>query len=77
MEEALRYIAQRLVDNPEAVEVKRVEQGRQTVYELSVAPEETGKVIGKQGRIANALRQVAKAGAMRTRDKATVEIKSD
>jgi len=74
VEEVIRYIAERLVDTPEAVKVRRVEQGRQIVYELSVHPDETGKVIGKQGRIANALRQIVKAGAMKTRDKATVEI---
>jgi predicted RNA-binding protein YlqC (UPF0109 family) len=45
-----------------------------TVYEVSVAPEDLGKVIGRQGRIANALRHVVKAAAMKTNQRATVEI---
>lgn len=74
MVELVEAIAKSLVDNPDAVEVKEVE-GRQTiVIELKVAPDDMGKVIGKQGRIAKALRTVVKAAATRANKKVVVEI---
>jgi len=74
MVELVEAIAKSLVDNPDAVEVKEVE-GRQTiVIELKVAPDDMGKVIGKQGRIAKALRTVVKAAATKANKKVVVEI---
>lgn len=67
-------IAKSLVDNPDAVEVKET-LGKQTiVIELRVAPDDMGKVIGKQGRIAKALRTVVKAAATKANKKVVVEI---
>ena len=74
MVELVEAIAKALVDNPDAVTVKEVEGSMSTVIELRVAPEDMGKVIGKQGRIAKAIRTVVKAGAIRAKKKVTVEI---
>ncbi|MDR2771034.1 MAG: KH domain-containing protein [Clostridiales Family XIII bacterium] len=75
MEELVRAIAAALVENPDAIEVITVdgEEGT-TVIELHVAPEDMGKVIGKQGRIAKALRVVVKAAAVKENKKVSVEI---
>ena len=74
MTKLVEAIAKSLVDNPEGVVVIET-QGRQgTVIELRVAPEDMGKVIGKQGRIAKALRTVVKAAAIRENKKVKVEI---
>ncbi|MFY9178090.1 MAG: KH domain-containing protein [Caldicoprobacterales bacterium] len=74
MGELVKFIAQSLVDNPEQVDVKEI-QGEQTVIiELRVAPEDMGKVIGKQGRIAKAIRTVVKAAATKEKKRAVVEI---
>ncbi|MDR2354947.1 MAG: KH domain-containing protein [Clostridiales Family XIII bacterium] len=75
MEELVRTIAASLVEHPDAIEVKTLdgEEGM-TVIELHVAPEDMGKVIGKQGRIAKALRVVVKAAAIRENKKVSVEI---
>lgn len=74
MKELVEVIAKALVDNPDAVEVKAVDGERSTVIELKVAPEDMGKVIGKQGRIAKAIRTVVKAAATNTDKKVVVEI---
>ena len=68
-------IAKSLVDNPDAVQVKEVQGNQATVIELRVAPEDMGKVIGKQGRIAKALRTVVKAAATKANKKVVVEIR--
>ena len=75
MKELLRYIAQNLVDNPDAVTVNETqdEEGK-TVLELHVASEDMGKVIGRQGRIAREIRTVIKSVAQRRGEKVTVEI---
>ncbi len=74
MGELVKFIAQSLVDNPDQVEVNEI-QGEQTVIiELRVAPEDMGKVIGKQGRIAKAIRTVVKAAATKEKKRAVVEI---
>ena len=65
MEELVRYVARSLVDNPDAVDVREVEGPESTIIELRVAPEDMGKVIGKQGRIAKAIRAVVKAATAR------------
>ena len=74
MTKLVEAIAKSLVDNPEEVVVTETEEQQGTVIKLSVAPSEMGKVIGKQGRIAKALRTVVKAAATRENKKVTVEI---
>ena len=74
MTKLVEAIAKSLVDNPEGVVVTESEGRQGTVIELRVAPEDMGKVIGKQGRIAKALRTVVKAAAIRENKQATVEI---
>ena len=74
MKELLLYIAQQLVDQPEAVTVEQREDGDNTVLELRVAPEDMGKVIGRQGRIAKEIRTIVKTVAQRSGEKVTVEI---
>ena len=63
MENLVAYMAQALVDHPEEVNVKRVENGSDVTSELRVHEEDMGKVIGKQGRIAKSIRTVVKAAA--------------
>ncbi|WP_294157014.1 KH domain-containing protein [uncultured Selenomonas sp.] len=74
MKELVEVIAKALVDRPEAVKVSEKEDERQTLIELHVAEDDMGKVIGKQGRIAKALRTLVKAAATREEKKVTVEI---
>lgn len=74
MRELVETIAKALVDHPEAVEVNEVEGERSTILELKVAPEDMGKVIGKQGRIAKAIRTVVKAAATKDDKRVVVEI---
>ena len=74
MEELVRTIARALVDNPDSVDVKTVEKDDEVVIELRVAESDMGKVIGKQGRIAKALRTVVKAMAAKENKKVNVEI---
>lgn len=74
MTKLVEAIAKSLVDNPDDVIVTETEGEQGTVIHLRVAPEDMGKVIGKQGRIAKALRTVVKAAATRNNKKVTVEI---
>lgn len=74
MVELVEAIAKSLVDHPEAVDVKEIQGRTATVIELRVAPEDMGKVIGKQGRIAKAIRTVVKAAATKANKKIAVEI---
>ena len=74
MKELLLYVAKQLVDHPEAVTVTEREDAGATVLELRVAPEDMGKVIGRQGRIAKAMRTVVKAAATRENKKVSVDI---
>ena len=67
-------IAKSLVNNPDAVEVREIPRENEVVIELKVAPEDMGKVIGKKGRIAKALRTVVKAAATKANKKVAVEI---
>lgn len=76
MVELVEYMVKALVDEPEAVSVNRIEGDALTVYEVTVGPNDLGKVIGRHGRIANALRNVVKAAAMKDNVRATVEILS-
>ena len=74
MKELVEVIAKALVKNPDQVSVTTIEDQGITVLELRVGPDDMGKVIGKQGRIAKALRTVVKAGAARENKKVAVEI---
>ena len=74
MKELLETIAKSLVDNPDAVSVEVVEKEDLIVLELRVGEGDMGKVIGRQGRIAKAIRTVVKAAASRENKKAAVEI---
>ena len=75
MKEVLEIIAKSLVDYPEQVDVKEINNEDQTVtLELRVAESDMGKVIGKQGRIAKAIRTVVKAAARKKKKKVAVEI---
>ena len=74
MKELVEVIAKALVDNPDAVSVTEKEEGEETVLELTVDPSDMGKVIGKQGRIAKAIRSVVKAAASRENKQVSVEI---
>ncbi|MGB7604076.1 MAG: KH domain-containing protein [Lutisporaceae bacterium] len=70
----VEVIAKSLVNNPDEVRVKETEGNSSIIIELSVAPEDMGKVIGKQGRIAKAIRTVVKSAAVKTDKKVIVEI---
>ena len=74
MIELISLIAKSLVKKPDAVSVTMVQKGNVEVYELHVAPEDMGKVIGKQGRIAKAIRSVVKAAAIKENKKISVDI---
>ncbi len=73
MKELLLYMAKNLVDDPNAVTVTEI-PGETTVLELRVAPEDMGKVIGRQGRIAKEIRTIIKSVAQRDGQKVSVEI---
>ena len=74
MVELVEIIARSLVDNPDAVSVTSTKERQATIVKLKVAPDDMGKVIGKNGRIAKALRTVVKAAATKTNEKVVVEI---
>ena len=74
MRELVEVLAQSLVDHPEEVTVQETEKDNEILLELKVAQEDLGKVIGKQGRIAKAIRAVVKAAASKTDKKVIVEI---
>ena len=74
MKELVEVIAKALVDHPEEVSVNEKKEGRTTVLELHVADGDMGKVIGKQGRIAKALRSVVKAAAAKEDKRVAVDI---
>ncbi|MCI9199023.1 MAG: KH domain-containing protein [Lachnospiraceae bacterium] len=74
MKELVEIIAKALVDNPDEVVVTQKEEGRNITVELHVAQSDMGKVIGKQGRIAKAIRSVVKAASSKDNKKVDVEI---
>ena len=74
LKELLEYLARALVDSPDEVRVVATETETTVVLELMVAKDDVGKVIGKQGRIARALRTIVKASAVRDGKRAIVEI---
>jgi hypothetical protein len=74
MKDLITYVAKALVDNPEAVEVSEVEREQTSVIELKVAKSDLGKVIGKQGRTARAMRTILSAASTKIRKRAVLEI---
>ena len=74
MVELIKFIAYSLVKNPEEVDVREIKNENSTVLELRVAQSDIGKVIGKQGRIAKAIRTVVKAAAAKTGENIVLEI---
>ncbi|MFW5801124.1 MAG: KH domain-containing protein [Spirochaeta sp.] len=72
--ELVAYVAQALVDNPDAVEVAVIEGEKSTILELRVAPEDIGKVIGKHGRIAKSLRTILTAASTKSGKRVVLEI---
>ena len=74
MKELVEYLAKGLVDEPDAVRVERVEREGAVVLELHVAPDDVGKVIGRQGRTARALRTIVRASGARSNERALLEI---
>ncbi len=74
MRELILYVAKQLVSEPDLVRVTETEERAYTVYQLEVGPDDVGKVIGRGGRIANALRVLVKTGAARSNRRAILEI---
>ncbi len=74
MKELVEFIAKALVDSPEEVHVTEVEGERSIILELRVAPDDMGKVIGKQGKIAKSIRTLTKATATKQGKRVVVEI---
>jgi predicted RNA-binding protein YlqC (UPF0109 family) len=72
--EIVEYLARGLVDEPEAVRVEQIEREGATVLQLHVAKDDVGKVIGRQGRVARALRSVVRASAARSDRRVLLEI---
>lgn len=76
MKELVEYIVKALVDKPEEITITETQGESLSILEIKVSREDMGKVIGREGRIANAIRTVAKAAAARQKKKITVEILS-
>ncbi len=74
MKDLIEYMAKALVDQPDQVQVSEVEGGKTSVIELCVAKEDLGKVIGKQGRTARAIRTILSAASTRVRKRSVLEI---
>jgi len=74
MKELIKYVAQALVDKPEAVEVSEIVGEQTSVIELRVAKEDLGKVIGKQGKTAKAMRTILSAASTKLRKRTVLEI---
>ncbi len=74
MKELVEFIASSLVDNPDDVKAKEIESHQATVIELTVAPSDLGKVIGKQGRTARAIRTILNASGMKLKKRFVLEI---
>ncbi|HUZ78230.1 MAG: KH domain-containing protein [Chloroflexota bacterium] len=74
MQELVEYLAKNLVSQPDEVKVEEIDSGRRTIVELTVAPEDMGKVIGKGGRTAHALRMLLKVAAAKEGKRVVLEI---
>ena len=74
MKELVEYMAKSLVNHPDAVVVREIEGAGSVTYKLSVAPDDMGRIIGKQGRVVNAMRTLLRVAAVREGRRATLEI---
>jgi len=74
LKDLIEYVARSLVDNPDAVSVKEIEGEQTSVIELKVAKEDLGKVIGKQGRTARAMRTILSAASIKCKKRTVLEI---
>ncbi len=74
MKELVEHMARSLVNDPDAVVGREIEGVSATIYELSVAPDDMGRVIGKQGRVANAMRTLLRVAAVKDGKRVTLEI---
>jgi len=74
MRELVEFLARALVEDPDSVGVEEIDEGGEVVLEVSVAPDDLGRVIGRSGRVANALRSVARAAATHEERRVMVEI---
>jgi predicted RNA-binding protein YlqC (UPF0109 family) len=77
MRDLVEYLARALVEDPDAVRVDEVDDGGEVVLEVRVAPDDLGRVIGRSGRVANAIRTIAKAAATHEDRRVLVEIVED
>ena len=76
MKDLLYYIVNALVDHPEAIVIKEVQKENELILELTLDPSDMGKVIGRQGRIAKAIRTLVKTAAIRENIRVNVDIKN-
>jgi predicted RNA-binding protein YlqC (UPF0109 family) len=74
MRDLVEYLTKSLVSNPDAVKVDEVDAGRMTVFEVTVAEEDVGKIIGRQGKVIRSIRSVVKAAATRTGARVDVDV---
>lgn len=74
MRELVEYLTKSLVDEPDEVSVEEVDAGRVTVYEVTVAEDDVGKIIGRQGKVIRAVRSVVKAAATRQGTRVDVDV---
>jgi predicted RNA-binding protein YlqC (UPF0109 family) len=74
MRELVEYLARSLVDDPDSVTVEEADAGRVTVYEVTVAEDDIGKLIGRQGKVIRAVRSVVKAAATRHGQRVDVDV---
>lgn len=74
MKGLVEFMARALVNDPDSVVVREIEGASATIFELSVAPEDMGRVIGKQGRVANAMRTLLRVAAVKEGKRVTLEI---
>lgn len=74
MKELVEYIAKGLVDHPEEVTVTEIPGGSSTILELHVSPDDMGRVIGREGKVANAIRALVRVAGARQRQRINVEI---
>lgn len=74
MIELLETLVKALVEDPDAVEIEEIEEDGDLIYEITVADDDLGRVIGRRGRVANAIRTVAKAAAVRLDRRVIIEI---
>ena len=72
--ELLTYMAKSLVSNPDEVQVKKTERGNTVIFELSVAPDDMGKILGKNGKRAQAIRSIMKAKYLKSGKRVVVDI---